>query len=254
MARLYTSSLVGFIFALLFMGMNACSDALGVSRVKDYYDEYYGDMSYSYYKITFRPNAPTESVEDISVPVLHYGYNLENNRILKAKILQCEIPQEDIEYIFYDAKRYGNLSPDSIYLGWIGLRGNYLGFPFKSKYGFQLTNYTTYSGDDAQVFKYNTLPASWSDQFVLYALACWLMYCTFAIAFVDIANLPEYTAKERLQPLIFIGLYGLIAAYVSSVDYEYSGFPIISAILFGLMIGGYIWQLFVKPKPSITEE
>jgi hypothetical protein len=233
----------GFIFGFMILAMQSCSDGFGISKVANYYDTYRGSMSYRYYKITFRPTGKA-SVQGLSVPILHYGYNLRKNAILKANILQSEIPEKDLKKIFYDTTRFTNLSPDSIYLGWISLRGNYLLFPFSDEYGFKLTDYTTYTGEDEEVLHYPTLP-DWKKPMTLYAWASLLTPSFYLMAFISIFFMVDFQKLEAVIPLGFSILYAVPAYYVGWMDYsEEKEWPILILICSGILILVYLFFLY----------
>jgi hypothetical protein len=232
----------GLICGFFFLGTIACNDITGISRVPNYYDWYNGSMSYQYFKITFRPTG-NATAENLSLPILHYGYNLKYNAILKAKILQSEIPEKDLNQIFYDTARFYQLSPDSIYLGWISLRGNFLSFPFSDKYGFKLTDYTTYVGDDNEVVKYKTL-VNWKEPFTLYAWASLLLPIAFMVAWLSLFAVPELEKTDVLIPFLFLMIYSILAAYIGWMDYEENGWPVIISICSGILIITSLWMLY----------
>lgn len=245
MSKSSVNILVGLFLGLIFTMMDGCSDASGYSKVSGYYDHYSGSMSYSYFKMTLRPISAT-STTDLSLPILNYGSNLEDSKILKANILQSEIPLKDIEYIFYDTVSFKAFSPDSIYLAWVGLRGNYLYHPFKSKHGFAIVEYRAYAGSDAEVVQIGSKP-DWNLPFNIYALVSFSLKFLFFIAFAAIISLPESKGNERILPLFFIAIYAATACYVDYIDYEFVGFQFIKPLLVGVLVVMYVWYLFKKP-------
>ena len=238
MKKLLPFNLAGFLVGLLFIVSNACSDKLEYSRISDYYDKYDGSMSYSYFKIKFKPTVTT-SIENISSPVIHYGYNLTNNVIVKANIIESQIPEKDIKYIFNDTTLFRKLSPDTVYSGWIGFRGNYLTFPFADAYGFKLTNVWADSGGE----KITSLP-DWKAPLLKYAWACYLLPFTFFIAFASLFAIPKLKKSEIVIPFLLILSYFLPAAYVASMDYHELGFPYLTTILASILAGFYFIMLY----------
>jgi hypothetical protein len=236
--------ITGLACGLFFLGTNAWNDIFGTSRFSNYYDWYNGSMSYKYFKITFRPVGTGHAkAENISLPILHYGYNLANNEILKANILQSEIPKSDLRNIFYDTTQFQILSPDSIYLGWISLRGNFFSFPFSNEYGFELTNYKAYKGEDSEIKKYETL-RNWKQPFTWYAWASLLLPITFMTALLCLIAIPELEGKQLFIPFLILILYLIPACYIAFMDYEEDGWPVIISICTGILFATCIWMLY----------
>lgn len=233
MKKLFPYNLAGFFIGLLFILASACSDKLEYSRVSHYYDIYDGSMSYSYFKVKFKPTG-TASVERISSPVMHYGYNLTDNVILKANIIESQIPEKDLKHIFYDTLEFSTLHPDTIYSGWISLRGNYLTFPFSDEYGFKLTNVWADSNNE----KYTSLP-QWKTPFLRYAWACYLLPFAFFIALAGLIAIPELKKLEIILPLVQILTYLIPAAYVAYMDYNEYGFPYLITIMASVLLISY---------------
>ncbi|SFB94015.1 hypothetical protein SAMN05421780_10239 [Flexibacter flexilis DSM 6793] len=244
MKTIFGIVLAGLLLGIVFTGITLLSEIFGLSRISDYFSTYSGSMSYKYYKITFRPIAK-QSVEDISFPNLKYGYELDDNKLLKVNVLQSEIPYQNIEYIFYNTKNISaTFSPDSIYLAWVGIRGNYFSFPFRDKYGFQITQVSAYVGADEEVSIYPTLEANWANGLKLYAWVSIFLETLFLMALVSLLNMDEPNRYARFFPILFIVLFGAAGLYVDYVDYEAMGWPIFRPILILLLIGWYLYTLF----------
>lgn len=247
MKTLFGIVLSGLLFGIILTGITFITEALGLSRISDYFETYNGSMSYKYYKLTFRPIA-VEPVNDINFPNLKYGYELDNNKKLKVNILQTEIPFQNIEHIFYNTNNvHAAFSPDSIYLAWVGIRGNYFSFPFRDKYGFQITQVSAYVGADEEVSIYPTLEPNWANGLKIYAWISIFLETLFIMALVSILNMDEPNRYARFFPILFIILFGAAGLYVDYMDYEAMGWPIFRPILILLLIGWYLYELF-RPK------
>ncbi|RYD76904.1 MAG: hypothetical protein EOP53_13865 [Sphingobacteriales bacterium] len=221
-------------------------DGIGNSRVSGYFSHYHGSMSYNYYRTTFRP-VSSSSVEDWWWKNLKYGSRLEDQKVLKTKILASDIPVEDIELIFYDTVDFPKFSTDSIYAAWVGLRSNYFSFLFRDKYAFEVVSYNAYSATNVEIEPYETLN-NWKAPLQKYALVCLLLVPLFMMSMHSIFTAGVSKGITKAQPLLFIGIYAAAQAYISDVDYEHNGWNWFATAYVIILLGFYIYAVYDTKK------
>lgn len=252
MKSLYSWLLIGFGVGLFTLSFDFLFDGLGLTRV-NYWENYHGSMSWPAYRVTFRPQG-TAPAPDLTFPTLRYGFNPTDHVVLKAQLLQSELPTADTGPILYDTTRYARFSPDSVYYAWIGLRGNAFSFALGSRPGFVVLSYQA-AAAPADIPNY-PVQTDWRHQWQLYAWASLSLQILFMMALAGLYAIgEESTGLSRTVALLLILLFTTAAAYVDWYDYTTGGdWPIMKPLLVLALLAGHFIEVFSPASSAETEE
>jgi|GEM_PF-4319486 len=253
MVLLRTSLGVGLALMLFFLPFTVLFDGLGLSRVSHYFDVYHGSLSWAHYRVTFQPQGTGQRpAPDSWTNTLRYGFNLAHHAALDARLLQTDVALAEAGPLLYDTTAFPRgFSPDSVYYAWMGVRGNYLSYPFGARPVAVVLAYRA-AAAPAAAPSYPPQP-QWSRPLRLYAWVSLTLMLWFGAAAMAVASLPEYRRPaDRLAALLLVLVFGAARGYVDWFDYHTGEeWPIFGPLLTLLLLAGYVYQLF---QPESSEE
>ena len=237
---------------MVFMWLaTAFFDGLGLTRSAHHYDTYFGSLSWLQYRVTFRPvGAGRQPALTGFAPTLRYGFNLAHHVVLRADLLQTDVPPGQVAPLLYDTLRYpSGFSPDSVYAAWVGVRGHFLTFPFGVRPVAVVRSYQAVAAP-ATPPHYPPQPRLlWPLR--LYAWVSLLLVGWFAAACAALVLLPDFRdTGSRVATLGLILLFAASRGYVDWLDYHTGReWPIFGPLGILLLLGAYVYQLR-QPAPA----